>query len=109
MFRTKKEEQFRSEFRKRRTQKENRIFKLASELQIQTGAGIPAISSMNHLNSSVVRVGEGRGVLVPGPFILTATHCIPWEDDGGTISMKDLLMDNLALMQVETADGTTFF
>lgn len=25
----------------------------------------------------------GQGVLVPGGFILTATHCIQWNGEGG--------------------------
>ena len=44
----------------------------------------------------------GQGVLVPGRFILTATHCIHWEADGG------MPLGDHYLEPVETKNGRTF-
>jgi len=44
----------------------------------------------------------GQGVLVPGRVILTATHCIHWEADGG-----GMLGDHY-LEPIETKSGATF-
>lgn len=39
----------------------------------------------------------GRGVLVPGEFILTATHCIKWSGTGG------MVLDDVYPTKIETA------
>jgi hypothetical protein len=41
--------------------------------------------SRTRVERATVRLVErgGRGVLVPGEFIITATHCIVWSGAGG--------------------------
>jgi hypothetical protein len=41
----------------------------------------------------------GRGILVPGGFILTAAHCVSWSLEGGMVLGDDYLE------RVQTADG----
>lgn len=44
----------------------------------------------------------GQGVLVPGGFVLTATHCIPW-DGNGRMALGDVYP-----VTVVTHDGRQF-
>jgi hypothetical protein len=43
----------------------------------------------------------GRGVLVPGGFILTAAHCVTWDHEGG------MVLGDWYVERVETATGVT--
>jgi hypothetical protein len=43
----------------------------------------------------------GRGVLVPGGFILTAAHCIKWKGTGGVLG-------DYSLEPILTSDGRKF-
>jgi hypothetical protein len=46
-------------------------------------------------NATVRITGKGgQGVLIPGGFILTATHCIKWSGDGG-MAMGDYFIENV--------------
>lgn len=44
----------------------------------------------------------GLGVLVPGGFVLTATHCIQWSGTGG------MALGDASPEPVRTPDGTQF-
>jgi hypothetical protein len=44
----------------------------------------------------------GQGVLVPGGLVLTATHCIQWDGDGG-MALGDHILEPIA-----TKSGSTF-
>jgi hypothetical protein len=52
-----------------------------------------------HVIGATVRLGtaergQRQGVLVHGGFILTATHCIQWNGDGG-MAMGDYYLENI--------------
>jgi len=42
---------------------------------------------------------QGRGVLVPGGYILTAAHCVEWSTDGG------MALEDPPPQQIRTYDG----
>src|ERR1039458_360260 len=60
--------------------------------------------SRTRVEQATVRLVEkgGRGVLVPGEFILTATHCIDWSGTGG------MVLGDVYTAEIETASGAKF-
>jgi hypothetical protein len=56
------------------------------------------------VEKATVRIDSrgGLGVLVPGAFILTATHCIQWSGTGG-MALGDVYPESIT-----TADGVPF-
>src|SRR5579862_4192191 len=56
------------------------------------------------VEAATVRLPEkgGCGVLVPGGFILTATHCIEWSGTGG------MVLGDVYPTSIETASGAKF-
>lgn len=43
----------------------------------------------------------GRGVIVPGGYILTAAHCVSWDTEGG------MTLGDFYFQEVKTSDGQT--
>jgi hypothetical protein len=59
---------------------------------------IDALANVERAVVEILNGGGGRGVLVPGGYILTAAHCIYWDFSG------DMVLSDY-YENVETADG----
>lgn len=68
------------------------------------GANRLSNKSRARVERATVRLVEtgGCGVLVPGEFILTATHCIDWSGTG------DMVLGEYYPTKIETAEGAKF-
>lgn len=60
--------------------------------------------SRTRVERATVRLVDkgGQGVLVPGEFIITATHCIDWSGTGG------MVLGDVYPAEIETASGAKF-
>jgi hypothetical protein len=60
--------------------------------------------SRTRVERAPVRLVEkgGQGVLVPGEFIITATHCIDWSGTGG------MVLGDVYPAEIKTASGAKF-
>lgn len=60
--------------------------------------------SRTRVETATVHLVErgGQGVLVPGEFIITATHCIDWTGTGG------MVLGDVYPIEIETASGAKF-
>jgi hypothetical protein len=72
-----------------------------SQRGVQGGAGVMRRARFRinakaraRVMKATVRIDQlgGQGVLVPGSFILTATHCVKWNGEGG-MAMGDRLIE----------------
>ena len=59
-----------------------------------------ALANVERAVVQLLKLG-GRGVLVPGGYILTAAHCVDWDHSGG------MVLGEYYHEKVKTADGQT--
>ena len=86
--------------RKERDEQMKRATKTATP---KTGKQMRAESRMRVERATVRLVKRGgQGVLVPGGFIITATHCVDWSGTGM------MALGKIYLARVETASGVRF-